>query len=103
MLAEYQEFFRPLFFTNPLVCALLTLFVFFTVFGVLNVLMGVIVEQMQQATQDLKMEEDLFDEESKLNALFTLRRMFQNIDADRSDTVSEAELTEAMGSTQMQQ
>merc|ERR1719230_253855 len=100
-MAEYPEFVRPLFFTNTLVWVLVAAFIFFAVFGLLNVLMGVIVENMMQATQDLKLEEELFGEEEKLSSLIQIRQLFHSLDSDNSGTLTEAEFVKAMGHENM--
>merc|ERR1719379_1751797 len=54
LLAEYPEFMRPLFLNQPELFVVLLVLVFFSVFGVLNVLVGVVVENMMVATAELK-------------------------------------------------
>merc|ERR1719160_1591733 len=48
LMAEYPEFVRPIFFLDPALVGIFVVFVFFTVFGVLNVLVGLIVDNMFQ-------------------------------------------------------
>merc|ERR1719161_59197 len=96
LIAEYTEFIRPLYFTQPHVWVFLTLFLFFTLFGILNELMGIIMDNMMQASEDLKKEEILFGDEDKLNALIEVRRLFHTMDNDNSGTVSLDELMSAV-------
>merc|ERR1719498_2012693 len=62
MMVEYAEFLRPMFFHDPVLCPILIAFSAFIVFGVLNVLVGIIVENMAQSNKDMEREEELFEE-----------------------------------------
>jgi hypothetical protein len=98
LMFEDPEFLRPIFFLEPVVWFVLVVFSFFTVFGVLNVLMAVIVENTLENTENMKKEEEVFDAERKLTSLLKLRNLFTSMDEDKSGTLSVEELTEALTS-----
>merc|ERR1719238_989024 len=54
LMAEYSEFVRPMYFDSPVSWFFLTAFAFFTVFGILNVLLGMIMENMHDASEAMK-------------------------------------------------
>merc|ERR1719443_1324691 len=98
LMVEYPEFMRPVFFQDKFIWFVLTVFSFFTVFGVLNVLVAVIVDNMMQATSDMKKEDELNAEEAKIVSLLSIRRLFHTLDADGNGMVTAEELEKALKS-----
>lgn len=85
---------RPLVEREPMLFALLLLFIFLTTFGLLNIIVGVIVEntlniaQSDQELQDRRMQRQL------LHELEFLRQVFEDADFDGSGTLDREEFVE---------
>lgn len=85
---------RPLVEREPLLFVLLLLFIFLTTFGLLNIIVGVIVEntlniaQSDQELQDRRMQRQL------LHELEFLRQVFEEADFDCSGTLDKEEFVE---------
>lgn len=85
---------RPLVEREPLLFVLLLLFIFLTTFGLLNIIVGVIVEntlniaQSDQELQDRRMQRQLLAE------LEFLRHVFEEADFDCSGTLDKEEFVE---------
>merc|ERR1719265_146441 len=57
LVAENAEVLRPIFYSDAFVFMVILLFLFFTLFVILNVLVGLIMDHMMQANEELKKEE----------------------------------------------
>lgn len=85
---------RPLVEREPLLFVLLLLFIFLTTFGLLNIIVGVIVEntlniaQSDQELQDRRMRRQM------LHELEFLRQVFEEADFDCSGTLDKEEFVE---------
>lgn len=85
---------RPLVEREPMLFALLLVFIFLTTFGLLNIIVGVIVEntlniaQSDQELQDRRMQRQL------LHELEFLRQVFEDADFDGSGTLDREEFVD---------
>jgi len=85
---DWREFYSPLLNMNTLAGVAFLIYIFFVVFGVLNVVTGAFVDSMRQVSQrdnDLVIEEEL----KKVNEFKSeIRLIFEEADVDGSGTLS---------------
>lgn len=98
-----QVFARPILKVQPLFFIVFLLFLFLTTFGILNIIVGVIVEntlnaaKQNQELQERRMQRQLRQE------LESIRRLFEEADADGSGTLERSEFVEILSDPTVQQ
>lgn len=103
ILAEFPEIGRPMIEKQPGMIVFFVIFIVFTTFGVLNVIIGVIVDNTMEAAKS--MEKDLDDKEKKAKiALLTrIRDMVFALDKDESGSISVEEIEEGWQEPQLRE
>lgn len=94
-LAEWAQIARPVWEVHPFMLVILTIMVVFTTLGVLNIIVGVIVERTTNVMlqQREEAEEEFKRKQEKL--IFELSHSFDDFDMDENGSVSWAEMTNA--------
>ncbi|CAJ1438420.1 unnamed protein product [Effrenium voratum] len=98
-----QVFARPILRVQPGFFVVFLLFLFLTTFGILNIIVGVIVEntlnaaKQNQELQERRMQRQLRQE------LESIRRLFEEADADGSGTLEQAEFVAILSDGVVQQ
>mmetsp|Transcript_86400 Transcript_86400/g.197047 ORF Transcript_86400/g.197047 Transcript_86400/m.197047 type:complete len:369 (+) Transcript_86400:1-1107(+) len=95
-LAEFTEIGRPVLQKQPGMLLFFFTFAIFTTFGVMNVIIGVIVESTMSAAKDLDAKLEKLEMRMKLERLQELRDLVFEMDTDDSKTISVAEIDKGL-------
>jgi len=95
-LAEFTEIGRPVLEKQPAMLLFFFAFAIFTTFGIMNVIIGVIVDSTMQAAKELDEKIEKLEMRVKLDRLQELRDLVFAMDTDNSHTISVTEIEEGM-------
>lgn len=96
IMAEWPEMGRPLIEKQPYMFLFFVVFIVFTTFGVMNVIIGVIVDNTMEAAKAMAAEGEAMEKASKLALLGKIQEMVFSLDADGSGEVSVSEIEKGM-------
>merc|ERR1719160_985144 len=96
IMAEWPEIGRPLIEKQPEMFTFFVFFIIFTTFGVMNVIIGVIVDNTMEAARSMAKDDEAAEKAQKLALLGQIRDMVFSLDADGSGEVSLAEISKGM-------
>eukprot|EP00746_Dinoflagellata_sp_MGD_P001251 gnl/MRDRNA2_/MRDRNA2_102345_c0_seq1.p1 gnl/MRDRNA2_/MRDRNA2_102345_c0~~gnl/MRDRNA2_/MRDRNA2_102345_c0_seq1.p1 ORF type:complete len:502 (+),score=97.84 gnl/MRDRNA2_/MRDRNA2_102345_c0_seq1:88-1593(+) len=94
ILAEFTEIGRPTLERNPAMLFFFVCFIVFTTFGVLNVIIGVIVDNTMEAAKSMEQDLETQERNEKLKLLLRIRDMVFALDKDESGSISIEEVEE---------
>lgn len=94
IMAEWPEIGRPLVERKPSMIFFFCFFIIFTTFGVLNVIIGVIVDNTMEAAKDMEAENKDQEKAKRLALLGQIRDMVFALDTDGSGSIAIDELKE---------
>lgn len=92
ILSEFTEIGRPTLERQPAMIFFFVLFIVFTTFGVLNVIIGVIVDNTMEAAKSMEQDLEAAEKKEKLGLLLRIRDMIFALDADQSGSISVEEV-----------
>jgi len=92
----------PVWTVQPFLVPLFMVFLVITSFGLLNALIGVIVEQTTLATQELQKATDLEERQKKMDIVHTLVQMVMDIDSDSDGAITAEEMKAAEAMPEME-
>lgn len=96
IMAEWVEVVRPVSIKQPELTVFFIGFAMFVTFGVMNVMVGMIVDNVSKEKDRLEDEEEQRERDRKLTVLADLKQIIFNIDVDKDGLVSVEELAEVM-------
>jgi voltage-gated sodium channel len=94
IMAEWSEIGRPAVERKPSMILFFILFIVFTTFGILNVIIGVIVDNTMEAAKSREEENKEQEQLKKLELLTQIRDMVFSLDTDGSGSIAIEELRE---------
>eukprot|EP00746_Dinoflagellata_sp_MGD_P039778 gnl/MRDRNA2_/MRDRNA2_19604_c0_seq2.p1 gnl/MRDRNA2_/MRDRNA2_19604_c0~~gnl/MRDRNA2_/MRDRNA2_19604_c0_seq2.p1 ORF type:complete len:336 (-),score=60.49 gnl/MRDRNA2_/MRDRNA2_19604_c0_seq2:41-1048(-) len=103
ILAEFSEFGRAMIEKQPWMALFFVFFIVFTTFGILNVIIGVIVDNTMEAAKTMDAENAIKKKQQKLRLLENIRDIVFALDSDQSGTISTAEMQEGWNHPAMQE
>merc|ERR1719453_1204213 len=80
---------------QPAIMIFFVIFAMFTTFGVMNVMVGMIVDNVFQEGEKLEVEEVEREKERQLQVLLRLQKLLFDIDTDNDGLISEREMENA--------
>merc|ERR1719487_2005750 len=92
IMAEWPEIGRPLVERQPAMFIFFTFFIIFTTFGVMNVIIGVIVDNTMEAAKAMQLDDEERARQEKLAQIGKIRDLVFSLDADNSGTITEEEV-----------
>merc|ERR550514_159197 len=103
ILAEWMELGRALLEYQPWMIFFFLIFIIFTTFGVMNVIIGVIVDNTMVAARAVEHDQDEFERQHKLNILGKIQELLFALDADESGEISMDELKAGLAQEEVQE
>merc|ERR550514_1627976 len=103
ILAEWMELGRALVEYQPAMIFFFLVFIIFTTFGVMNVIIGVIVDNTMVAARAVEKDQDEFERQNKLNILGKIQDLLFALDADGSGEISMDELKAGLAQEEVQE
>ena len=91
-LAEWVEVIRPVYEQQPLVVVFFLLFIVVTTFGLMNVIIGVIVESQEEVAEEERERKRMEDKLDRMDMVTTLSRIWDAFE-DENRPISKLELT----------
>eukprot|EP00746_Dinoflagellata_sp_MGD_P132067 gnl/MRDRNA2_/MRDRNA2_65794_c0_seq1.p1 gnl/MRDRNA2_/MRDRNA2_65794_c0~~gnl/MRDRNA2_/MRDRNA2_65794_c0_seq1.p1 ORF type:complete len:770 (-),score=131.39 gnl/MRDRNA2_/MRDRNA2_65794_c0_seq1:73-2382(-) len=96
ILTEFPEIGRPIIEKQPHMFAFFLVFIIFTTFGVMNVIIGVIVDNTMEAAKAIEEDDEHQVKQKKLALLSKIRDLVFAMDEDGSGTIDLHELSTGM-------
>lgn len=103
ILAEFPEIGRPMIEKQPGMIVFFVFFIVFTTFGVLNVIIGVIVDNTMEAAKSMEKDYAEREKKQKLTLLTRIRDMVFALDKDDSGSISVEEIEEGWQEPQLRE
>lgn len=88
LLTQWREVMGPVALFNPYMIAFFFAFMTFVTFGLMNVLVGLIVNEVIENSQKLAAEEQLLERQQKLQTIKRIQQLVADIDLDNDGRVS---------------
>lgn len=95
LLAEWAEVVRPMWVVQPFMVFPLVIFTFISTFGILNLIVGVIVERMMAAMLAAKEDSLEVAQQKRMRLIEEITSSFFDIDADGDQMISKPEMLKA--------
>jgi len=96
LLTEWSTIGRPVMFQQPLFFPFFLVFIVFMTLGLMNVIVGVIVENTMAATTKVEKEDLRRERDKKLEKISALRAMIYRVDTGGDGVIDEAEMQVGM-------
>jgi voltage-gated sodium channel len=97
LLTEWAEVIRPVFDNQPACIPIFVVFIIFTTFGILNVIIGVVVERTNEAAARIRRDDMEREMEQKMQVVQQLSQVMSELDKDQDSVLTEQELLNAAG------
>merc|ERR1719235_851886 len=91
---------RPIVLTRPILIVFWMLFIFFTTYGLLNLIVGCFCENCLSTAAINAQEIDKCRDEQRMKILVELRQAFEAMDEDHSGTISRDEFLHAISTNE---
>lgn len=95
LLTEWAEIVRPMWVVQPLMVFALILFTFISTFGILNLIVGVIVERMMAAMLAAKEDSIEVAQQKRIHLIEEITHSFFDLDSDGDQMISKKEMLRA--------
>jgi len=92
IMAEWTEIVRPVMLKQPAMVLFFIVFMCFVCFGVMNVIIGMIVDSTIQHARDLDLEQQRANKRKKVHVLSELKDVIFKVDASGNDAIDSTEL-----------
>jgi len=102
MLTEWTELVRPVIYKQPFVGIVFFLYVWFVAFGVMNVIVGMIVDSVMAHIEEVKQETHSQDKQDKLQVLTEIYAIVSDLQNPDDGTIHEEDLHTCWKSHTMQ-
>jgi len=101
IVGEWAEITRPVFEQQPLLMVFFVAFVVFTTFGIMNVIIGVIVDHTMEAARDYEHHKNENNLQKQLLLARRIKKAVMELDRDNDGEISLQELEEGMESQEL--
>lgn len=98
LLTEWMEIGRALLEYQPMMIFFFLGYIVFTTFGVMNVIIGVIVDNTMTAAKEVERDHEMWERQHKVGILSRIQELIFALDADASGEISMDELKEGLES-----
>lgn len=93
MMTEWGEIMRPMWKERPSYVPVFILFTIVNSFGIMNVIIGVILDNTQAASQKVAEEEQEKAKRGQMESIYNIAHLIESMDSDGDRMISAAELT----------